>query len=569
MMGNYIVDVYPMRAQFMSNEQIDIVVEMYNPADESRCIDLEARVCHLDEMREVLKFKIELPSKVLKTFNIAVAPKDAEFEGYGIDVYAYDNEDLLQAFSSSFDVVSDWRKATRYGFLSEFYPEDKGDTEDIKNMCKLHLNLIQFYDWMYRHDELVPPVTEFTDLMGRKVSLDVVKEKIGLCHIYGMKAIAYGAVYAASFDFYNSHKDWALYDSSGRVLDFIKLFYIMNISEESPWHRHIIQQYKNAMEQVGFDGIHMDTYGFPKTAISKLNNIHKVERLQEHFPVLINNARKELEKSMKDVCLIFNNVGNWPVDAVASAMQDAVYIEVWKPYERYHHIQQLILQAKLLGNGKPVILAAYLKPFMEENSNSLERAETSALILTAAIAANGGYHLILGEKNGILSQGYYVNYSKLQDSFFRVMRNYYDFIVRYSNIFFDNALKDVSMTHTDGDNMEYVFENFPYSTYGEPGKVWVIIRESPKYKVINFLNLTGCTDDFWNKGKEEPPYVNDIHIKVQVENNVKSVFMASPDCEMGRPQWLEYSIEDGVRGKNVAVSIKPLYIWSVLVIGLE
>lgn len=57
---------------------------------------------------------------------------------------------------------------------------------------------------MYRHDDLVPPEDTFTDLMGRELSLQVVKEKIALCHSYGMKAMAYGAIYAASKDFTGS-----------------------------------------------------------------------------------------------------------------------------------------------------------------------------------------------------------------------------------------------------------------------------------------------------------------------------------------------------------------------------
>ena len=569
-MEDYIVDVYPEKAQFMANEQINIVIELLNTSDESVNADMEVKVGFLYDVQDVLRFKVNLlPDEGKKLFHVSINPKDVESMGYGIDVYLYCRDDLLQVFSSSFDIVSDWRKTIRCGFLSDFYPEDSGDVEDVRSMSKLHLNLVQFYDWMYRHDELVPHASEFKDLMGRVLSLDVVKEKVKYCHEYGMKAVAYGAVYAASNNFYSRHKDWALYDSNNKVLNFLDLFFIMNISQDSPWHKHIIRQYRNAVEQVDFDGIHMDAYGFPKQAISKLNNIDKIERLEEHFPILINNTKKELEKVKKDIFIIFNNVGNWPVDAVASTEQDAVYIEVWKPYERYHHIQQLIFWAKYLSEGKPAILAAYLKPFAEEDSEKKHKAEISALILTAVITANGGYHLLLGEKNGVLTEGYYVNYSRLEDCFFRTIRNYYDFLVRYSNIFFDNGLKDVSMTHAEGDNLEYMFENFPYSTYGEAGKVWLIIRENSKYKTISFINLTGCNDDMWNKGKETPLYVEKIHVKVQVEKNVRSVFLASPDCEMGRPQKADYCIEDGKRGKNVVLNIGRLYIWSVLVIEME
>ncbi|MEX2461253.1 MAG: glycoside hydrolase family 66 protein [Paenibacillaceae bacterium] len=85
-----------------------------------------------------------------------------------------------------------------------------------------------------------------------------------------------------------------------------------------------------------------------------------------------------------------------------------VYIEVWKPYDKYHHIQQIVFWAKYMSRGKNVILAAYLEPFKDEAQESRERANFSALLLTAVIAANGGYHLLLGEDNAVLTQGYYV-----------------------------------------------------------------------------------------------------------------------------------------------------------------
>lgn len=314
-MTEYILDVYPKKAQFITNEVIEIALELKNPTEEIKNLIIELKVTRLIEVVESTNCNIRLEPGESKNLTIPLTPKNVDFEGYGIDIALYMDECLVQECSSSFDVVSDWRKATRYGFLSDFNAQDKGDVEDVKSLCKFHLNLVQFYDWMYRHDDLVPPTPEFTDLMGRKLNLDVVKEKIAFCHDYGMKAIAYGAIYAASTDFYN------------------------------------------------FDGIHMDTYGFPKTALSGLGGEEKVERLDELFPVLINNTRKELEQVNPDVCLIFNNVGNWQVDAVADAEQNAVYVEVWEPYEKYHHIQQIIQWARYLGKGKPVILAAYLKPF--------------------------------------------------------------------------------------------------------------------------------------------------------------------------------------------------------------
>lgn len=64
--------------------------------------------------------------------------------------------------------------------------------------------------------------------------------------------------------------------------------------------------------------------------------------------------------------MIFNNVGAWPVQRTADRKQDAVYIEVWPPYDRYASIAQLIRDARTYAkDDKSIILAAYLKPFRE------------------------------------------------------------------------------------------------------------------------------------------------------------------------------------------------------------
>ena len=466
-------------------------------------------------------------------------------------------------------MVSDWRKTPRYGFLADFYSDDMDDAKDIEALRKLHINMVQFYDWMYRGDMLVSSSEEYTDMMGRKVNSKVVMQKVSYCHDFGMHALAYGAVYSACREFYEKHRDWGLYDANSEVLKFIDRFYIMNISQECPWHDHIIEQYKQAVEIMGFDGIHMDTYGFPKKAVSIHGNERKIEYLDEHFPILIENTRKTLSATKEDVCLIFNNVGNWPVVSVADTCVDAIYIEVWKPYERYCHLQQIIMNAQTLGKGKAVILAAYLKPFENESNEEIQKAETAALLLTAVVYSHGAYSLLWGEEKGVLTQGYYVDYAEISGSFFRIIRNYHDFIIRYSNLFFDSSLKNVSMTHADGDNKEYIFENLDYSTYGEAGKVWVVIRENKKYKVISLINFSGCTDDYWNKGKNPPCMVDSFKIKVQAVENIKSFFTASPDQEFGRPEKPVCYIENNENGKYFVFDKIRLNTWSILVICME
>ena len=82
----------------------------------------------------------------------------------------------MEVATTSFDVAEHWSHAPRYGFFADFAPdEDPSETESRADfMNALHLNVVQFYDWMYSHHTLVPPTDEFIDPLGRLLSLDVV-----------------------------------------------------------------------------------------------------------------------------------------------------------------------------------------------------------------------------------------------------------------------------------------------------------------------------------------------------------------------------------------------------------
>lgn len=318
---------------------------------------------------------------------------------------------------------------------------------------------------------------------------------------------------------------------------------------------------------MGFDGIHMDTYGFPKTAYSHLNIQPELIRLDEEFPSLIEQTRKELSADGKDPYLIFNNVGNWPVYSTAAAAQDVVYIEVWPPYERYGQIAQLVYEARIFAdNEKPIILAAYLNPFREEER---ERAMVAARLLTAAIISNGAYHLLLGECRAVLTQGYYSDYTKLENEEADVLRKYYDFMIRYLNLFYDAELKNVSMTHLGWDNCEYQCLSHPVSTYGEAGKMWVILREKETRKCLFHVNLSGCTDDYWNKGKQEPVPQREVCWRVQVDSPVKGIYMASPEEDTAFSKELPYQYIDSDKGRFVNFTVPEIRIWTIVWMDLQ
>jgi dextranase len=104
--------------------------------------------------------------------------------------------------------------------------------------------------------------------------------------------------------------------------------------------------------------------------------------------------------------VIFNAVGNWPVETVAPADQDAVYIEVWEPYLDFMDLHRLVAGAEKLGGGKPVIIAAYIHP---------ERV-ANVRLANAIIFASGGYHLELGEPGAMLADAYFPRFGLMDEA---------------------------------------------------------------------------------------------------------------------------------------------------------
>src|SRR5207237_6697605 len=97
--------------------------------------------------------------------------------------------------TTALDVQQRPLERLRYGFVSDFTPGRGGDAV-ADNVRRLHLNAVQFYDWMYRHAELLPPQDEFGDALGRVVSMDTVERLAAAVRGAGSLPLGYAAVYA-------------------------------------------------------------------------------------------------------------------------------------------------------------------------------------------------------------------------------------------------------------------------------------------------------------------------------------------------------------------------------------
>ena len=297
------------------------------------------------------------------------------------------------------------------------------------------------------------------------------------------------------------------------------------------------------------------------TKTYRLNKGGTLSDFASNAPTLIDETRENVHGE-EEPYLIFNNVGAWPVQRTADRKQDAVYIEVWPPYDRYASIAQLIRDARTYAkDDKSTILAAYLKPFRE---GKREKALPAAKLLMGSIVSNGATHLLTGENQTALTQGYYSDYTKFSDSEAEAIRRYYDYMIRYENLFFDPELQDVTMTHTGWDNYEYQCTSHKVSSYGEAGKIWMILREKDYRKCIYLLNLCGQSEDYWNEGKEEPNIQKDIKFTVQVDTPVEKICFSTPDEENMDAIELSFTERATKTGKFIDFTVPSLNYWTTI-----
>ena len=483
-----------------------------------------------------------LPPLPIGSYGVAVEAGSAQWEG-------------------AFDVVGDSCQVTRYAFLSDFTSADT-ETQDVDWLRRLHFNAVQFYDWMYRHDMLLPPQERYLDPMGRETDLAAIRAKIAACKAAGIRPIAYGAVYAAAKELFAEHPEWAMYTMDGQAMTFAGWLYYMNIAPSCGWSEHILAEFRKAVA-FGFSGIHMDTYGFPK-------QVWDAERrpveLTDALPKLIDRAAEAVRKEDSAAGVIFNAVNNWPMEAVAGTKQDAVYIEVWPPNDRYYDLYTLIREARLCS-GKQVVLAAYLHPFQQADTDGAERAFR---LSWAAICAAGGTQLVLGENKAALQDSYYANYAALRPSFLPVVQRYCDFLVRYAALLYLDAGMDIGRTAAGGINEDIQFEaeDCVFSTDAEADTVWSMIRESGSRLNIQLVNLRG-NNARWNEAKAAPKAAENIRIHVRLDRPIAGAFAASPDGESLCAERLPLTCRQTPQGRIYTAELARLDYWAAVWFTME
>ncbi len=544
-----IIDCFPLKGMYKPGEKAVLKTCIKSLLKSKLNLYLEVEFYeNFKKLSSVVKDVVVQPESKTEVFIEWRTPEE-DMKGYGVIAFLKSSSGkIFSTRSTAIDVGGDWTKKPRYGFMSDFNVNEKDLINKFESLCKFHINSLQFYDWFYRHSEHIPHTDNFIDPLGRPLSIDIVEQKIDLAHKYGMATMAYVTIYGAPIDFYEKHLEWALYHANGEPWrlgdDFL---IIMNPATGSPWRDYILSDYQKILSTLNFDGIHIDQYGDPKMGHSQVEGKEgEVVDLGKEIPTFINEAKKIISKVRPNMKVFFNNVTNWPVQTVGPSDVDTIYIEVWPPFTFFQHLKELIDKGKKFSNGKPVILAAYISP----------QYKPSILLTNATIFANGGYHIELGEGNGMLADPYFPKYEQMNKDLYEQLRNYYDFTVRYQELLYGD-LRETELAQ------KVKIEGVKTLDKGYYRLVWVITRENENYQVVNLINLLDLEEPEWNATRTKLPRIlENVEVMIPSPNSPSRIYFLSPDFNDGWPEELRFSYQNGI----ISFNLPRLEYWDMIIL---
>lgn len=419
--GNLISRVYVDKARYNPGDSATITVECLNQTGSSWSGSLNLTITHLDSTSYTSSQSVTLSPGIPATYTFSWTPPTTDFQGYHVEVRA-GNDDYG---ASAIDVSSDWTRFPRYGYMTE-YPSGESYATSLANMQELernyHINAIQFYDWMWRHDQLIKRTggtidSSWTDWSGKTINWQTLQNQISAAHSLNMSAMAYDIIYGG-LDNYQSvsgvNPQWGLYDDTSHSSQWNFNFgdaypnthmYMFNPAN-SDWQSYISGQFNDALNN-GFDGMHLDQLGYNT---GKYDYNGQAVDLPNTFAGYVNNVSSAFPSGKKVTYNIVNGgVGTWGAYNVAHfANTDFDYSEQWENATTYQNLKDEVASFKALDGNKAVVLAAYMN-YYEDNGPRSE-AESASLSGVSTNTNHTGY-TGSGFVDGFASVGDYVQFS--------------------------------------------------------------------------------------------------------------------------------------------------------------
>ena len=582
--GPLINRAYTEKARYLPGESVAIHVELQNTtgAAWSGAVSLEIRLGTVVVHEAQSAVALSAQSGVTEQVFAWTAPQ-LDYRGYSVEVRAGAVDQAVTAI----DVSSDWTRFPRYGYLTQFYNGQPQATSAalIRQLVEdYHLDALQFYDWMWRHEKVIqrprPGVVNdpWIDWRGAAISFGVLEDLIAAAHSRSVAAMPYFQIYGAREDYATLSgvdPQWGIYADPGHATQHAHdlksaegIWLYLFDPANTAWQNHLMGEVDDAILALDFDGVHFDQLGY-KNPIYSYAGVQLDFSSGWSFQQMLARARAELDglaaqqaPAVGRRAVTFNLVGaqvdGWGAPEVVSQGDcDFLYAEVWGN-ERYQGIVDYVRWTRGGAGGAALVLPSYLNYYDEMP----EFSAPAARLATAAFAVAGAYRLELGDGDHMLSHEFFPWVRKQMTPGLRAaMKGYYSFLTAYQNVLFDRALDD-----GDQGAQWIAISGANVSTVPGGDAIWVQRRKTDAYSVVHLVNLLG-NDDQWRNPANAPAVLTDLPVTVHVGAGaaVDSVVAVSPD-DGGVQTELAFSLGSDITGPYVAFTLPRLEYWTTLFI---
>jgi dextranase len=370
------------------------------------------------------------------------------------------------------------------GFVTSF--DDASRDGVLAWLRELRCTVVQVYDWMDSYSHALSTSEHYEDPLGRPIDRAALERLITQIKELGAVAQAYAPVIAAGQDLAIEHEDWRLLrnDTSPESLgDLLEIMDPGNPEFQSYW----VDNYGGAVDALGFDGFHLDTYGYPRDARNAQGEIVDMAERYASFVAAVRTARNEV--------LSFNQVNGVPRGFEPPTSPSFRYVEVWPPNDLWSHLEGLLQRSTGGGERHGDTLAIYPPVWGDDHVDALRTCVLSEAV-TTVLGANA---LIWGDKDGALRHPYYVTHETLSDTERAMALEWHRFALRTRDLF--RVALDTSWYELADENAS-VTVTWDGKSSPEPqaGALFARVFRDADLIVVSLIDLSGSATGSWLSG---------------------------------------------------------------------
>jgi dextranase len=387
------------------------------------------------------------------------------------------------------------------GFVTSFGADSRDEV--LTWLRDLRCTVVQVYDWMDSYSVPLATTRTYDDPLGRPINLDDLRALIVGIKGQGAIAQAYAPVCAADADIADANPQWRLFRNDGQPQSLGDLLQVMNPGAAG-WQNYWIEQYSRALDVLGFDGLHLDTYGYPRAALDDHGDAVEMDDGYASFIAAVRSARPH-------EVISFNQVNGVPRDLIPPSDPSFRYVEIWPPNTLWRHLEALLQRSAGAAPFHGDTIAIYPPVWHLEGDAALYTVLTSHAVLTM-LGANA---LVWGDRRGVLCHPYYVNHHNLNAADAERVLEWHRFGLRCRDLF--KAGVDTSWYELSDENAA-VIVNGRGQVSPEPvgGALFTRVRRDHHRVAVSVLDLRGSADGSWSSGTE-PGEGDELEVIVVVE----------------------------------------------------